>query len=109
MPCPLSSSTALATGDIFGGISVEQKKVTSSHTSDGSVKCSVARNGVWGFAKGSLAQTDIGAPAYASDDTTVTTTATNNMWIGHIVEVDATYVWVDITPAVGRPNLATYG
>lgn len=105
--CPLSSSTALASGDIFGGIAIEKQEVTSSNTADGSVKCSVARNGVWGFAVGSLAVTDIGAPAYASDDDTITTTSTNNIWVGYIVGVDSTYVYVDISRAAGMANSAT--
>lgn len=105
--CPLSSSVNLAAGDIFGGVAVEEQNVTSSNTDDGSVKVTVAINGVWGFAVGSLAITDIGAPAYASDDQTITTTSTNNLWVGTIIDVDSTYVWVDITRAAGQLNSAT--
>ena len=105
--CPLSSSTALASGDVFTGIAAEKQAVTSDDTDDGSVECAVYVNGVWGFAVGSLAVTDIGAPAYASDDDTITTTTTNNLWVGTIVDVDSTYVWVDIQHAAGRTNSAT--
>jgi len=105
--CPLSSSVNLAAGDIFGGIALEDMSVTSSDTADGSKKVSVAINGIWGFPVGSLAQTDVGAAIYASDDDTVTTTSTNNLWIGHLVEVDDTYAWVDITRAAMMPNSAT--
>ena len=105
--CPLSSSVNLASGDVFGGIAVERQDVTSSDTADGSKEVTVIRNGVWGFAKGSLAQTDVGAPIYASDDDTVTTTGSNNLWIGTLVGVDDTYAWVDISRAAGMPNSAT--
>ena len=105
--CPLSSSTALAAGDIFGGIATERQDVTSAITSDGQKDVTVAVDGVWGFAVGSLAVTDLGAPAYASDDDTITTTSTNNLWVGTIVDVDSTYVWVDISRAAGQLNSAT--
>ena len=104
---PLSSSVNMATTDIFGGIAAERQDVGASDTADGSVTVTVYRNGQWGFAKGSLAQTDIGAPAYASDDDTITTTDTNNLWVGIIEAVDATYVWVNIEPAFMRLSSAT--
>ena len=103
---PLTSSVNAASGDIFGGVSAERVSVTSDDTADGSKLCTVYRNGVWGFAKGSIAITDVGAPAYASDDQTITTTSTNNFWVGDIVDVDSTYVWVDITRAFMRPTSA---
>lgn len=105
--CPLSSSVNSASGDVFGGIALEKVSVTSSDTADGSKKVTVARDGVWGFAVGSLAITDIGAAAYMSDDQTISTTDTNNYWCGVIVDADSTYVWVDIAPAAGRLNSAT--
>ena len=88
-----------ANGDIFGGIAAEHQEVTSGDAADGAKKVTVYRNGVWGFAKGSLAITDIGATAYASTDNDVTTTNTNALQIGTIEDVDATYVWVNIAPA----------
>jgi predicted RecA/RadA family phage recombinase len=99
---PLSSSVNAASGDLFLGVAAEYVSVTSADTADGSKKVLVYRNGVWGFPKGSVAQTDIGAAAYASDDQTITTTSTNNFFVGDIVEVDATYVWVDISRAFNR-------
>lgn len=104
---PDTSSVNMASGDIFGGISVEYQSVTSSDTADGSKLCQVARDGIWGFAKGSIAITDIGAPAYATDDNTISTTSTNALWCGYIEDVDATYVWVNIAPAFKRANSAT--
>lgn len=88
-----------ANGDIFGGVALEQVAVTSADTADGSKELTVARNGIWGFAKGSIAITDIGATAYASTDNDVTTTDTNAIHIGTIEDVDDTYVWVDISTA----------
>jgi hypothetical protein len=105
--CPAGATTNSAAGDIFGGIALERVDVTSSNTADGSKEVTVARDGVWGFAKGSVAQTDVGAAIYASDDQTVTTTSTNNFWIGYLVEVDSTYAWVDISRAAGMANSAT--
>lgn len=105
--CPLASSVNSAAGDLFGGIAIEKAQVTSADLADGSVRVSVARNGVWGFAKGGLAQTDIGAAAYLSDDDTISTTSTNNYWCGYIEEVDDTYVWVNIEPAFMMANSAT--
>lgn len=104
---PSSGDVNITTSDIFGGIAAERQDVTASNTADGSVSVTVYRNGLWGFAKGSIAQTDIGAPAYASDDDTITTTSTNNLWVGIIEEVDATYAWVNIEPAFMRVSSAT--
>jgi hypothetical protein len=104
--CPLSSSVNAASGDIFGGVAAEKVDVTSADTADGSKKCTVYREGVWGFPKGGCAITDIGAPAYASDDDTITPTSTNNFFVGDIVDVDDTYVWVNIARAFMRPTSA---
>ena len=93
----LVSGTAAA-GDIFGGVSLERISVVSGDA-DGDKVVSVARDGAWGFAVGSLAITDIGAAAYASDDNVITTTSSNNQWVGYIVDADATFVWVDISKA----------
>ena len=84
---------------------LEYQEVTSENLADGLVKVTVAVDGVWGFPKGGLAITDIGAPAYASDDATITTTSTTAVWIGVIIDVDGTYVWVDIAQACGQLNI----
>jgi hypothetical protein len=86
----------IATGDLPGGIAAEHVAVTSSDTGDGSKKLTVYANGVWGFAKANLAITDIGAVVYASDTDAVTTTTSNNLPFGRIVDVDDTYAWIDI-------------
>ena len=105
--CPAGGTVNSAAGDVFGGVAMEKVKVTSSDTGDGSKKCSVARDGIWGFPVGDCAITDIGAAAYASDDATITTASTNNYWCGIIEDVDSTYVWVNIEPAFMRANSAT--
>ena len=86
----------IATGDIFGGIAAEKVAVTANDTGDGSKELTVYRNGIWGFPKASLAITDIGAVIYASDTDAVTTTTSNNLPIGRLVDVDDTYAWIDI-------------
>lgn len=101
----LASGTADA-ADIFGGVAAERQENTVA-LGDGGAVVTVFRNGVWGFPVGNVAQTDIGAPAYATDDATVVTTSTNNQWIGYFVGVDAVYCWVDITGAYMRANSAT--
>ena len=91
-----SGINAVAT-DVFLGVAAERKPVTSSNLADGSVEMTVFTNGVWAFPKGALAQTDLGATAMAADDGTIVSATQNNVAIGKIVEVDDTYVWVDIS------------
>lgn len=104
---PFLSGITAAGGDVFLGIAEEQVSVTASDTAQGDKKIKVAISGIWGFPAGSITVTDIGAPAYADDSAVVTTTSANNLWIGTIVNVDATYVWVNIAHAAGRANSAT--
>ena len=102
---PLTSSTAANAADIIGGVALEKIEVKSSDTADGSKNVTVAVNGTWGFPVNSIAITDIGADIYTSDDgEVVTTTSTNNFWIGKLVGYDTTYAWVDIAPATGHVN-----
>lgn len=100
---PLQSGITVASGDVFLGIAMEEVQVKTTDTTDGDKKITVATEGVWGFPVGdSLAVTDIGDLAYASDDGTITTTTADNLWVGQIVGRDSTYVWVDIKLAAGR-------
>lgn len=92
-----------ATGDVFGGISMEKQVVGSADLSDGSVVCSVALDGVWGFAKGNLAQTDVGATIYATDDNAITSASTGAVPIGVLELVDSTYAWVNIGDYAMKP------
>lgn len=106
--CPLVSGTALTTSDLVGGLALEKIEVTSADLADGSKEVTVAVNGVWGFPKNSLAITDLGAPVYLADDgETAQASSTDALWIGTLVDVDATYAWVDISHACGRANSAT--
>lgn len=93
-----------AADDVVGGIAIEKQSVTSDNTANGSKEVTVAVNGVWAFAKGSIAITDIGAPIYLADDNTAQTSDTTALWIGFLVEWDSTYAWVDIEPACGHIN-----
>lgn len=90
-----------ASGDIFMGVALEKQVVDSSTLADGSVEVTVAANGVWGFPKASLAQTDVGADIYCTDDDAVQTSSTNALKIGKLEEVDATYAWINIAPYFG--------
>jgi len=74
---------------------------------DGSRKCAVARNGLWGFPIGSFTQADQGKLVFASDDGTITLTATGNLWIGRVAEVDTVHVWVNIEEAAGALSVHT--
>jgi len=98
---PLQSTYTVAPEDIFLGICVEQVSVTSSDTSQGDKKVVVATRGDWCFPVGSLTVTDIGALMYASDDGTLSTTVGDNLWIGHLVNVDDAGAWVRIDLAAG--------
>ena len=104
---PITSSTAAAAADIFGGIAAEKVEVKSTDAADGSKKLTVFRDGVWGFPVGGCAITDIGAPAFASDDDTITTSSVNNFQVGIVEDVDATYVWVNIHDQSMKPSAST--
>lgn len=103
----MSSALTVTSSDIFGGIAAEKVSVSSSDLADGSKRLTAYVDGVWAFAKGSLAITDIGAVAYATDDDTITTTATGALAIGVIVDVDDTFAWVDISDYAGRVSATT--
>jgi len=94
---------------VFAGIALEKKATVAADTGDGDVKIAVAMGGVWAFAVGStgIAVTDIGAPVYASDDQTLTTSNSAALWIGTIRFVDSDWIWVNIAHAAGRTNTAT--
>lgn len=104
---PYRKWASVAAGDVFLGIATEQASVTSSDTAQGDVEVTVAISGIWAFPVASNAVTDIGAPAYMSDSNVVTNSSTNNLWVGYIVDVDSSYVWVDISKAVSSTNTAT--
>lgn len=104
---PHQSGITSASGDVFVGIATEEVSVTSSDTSQGDKDILCLSVGVVGFPIGSITVTDLGAPMYASDDTAITTTSSNNQWIGTLVNVDSVNAWVDIGHATGRTNSAT--
>jgi hypothetical protein len=90
-----------ASGDVFMGVALEKQIVDSSTLADGSVEVTVAKNGTWGFPKGSLAQTDVGADIYCTDDNVVQSSSSNALKIGKLEDVDALYAWVNIAPYFG--------
>ena len=77
----------LAAGEVFVGLALE--KVVSS-ASNGADTCKVLVGGMFQQAITSVAQADIGKAVYASDDQTLTLTATSNSSVGRIVNVPAT-------------------
>ena len=101
------SSVTYANTDVFGGIALEQQKVTSADTADGSVEITVAVNGEWAFPIASLTITDIGAVIYATDDDAVQSSTSDGIAIGILVDVDATYAWIDIAGYAGRVSSTT--
>lgn len=103
---PMVSTITAASGDVFLGIAEEKVSVTASDTADGTKNILIATAGIWGFPKGALAVTDIGAPIYATDDQTITTTSSNALCIGTLVNVDDTYAWVKICVQAGHANTA---
>jgi hypothetical protein len=91
---PARSGTAT---DTFLGVSVEKK---AGDGTAGSAKVRVWKVGSYVFVTSGMAQTDVGAAVYASDDQTVTKTATDNQLVGYIEEVlSATSVRVRIDRA----------
>jgi len=85
---------ATGAGSFFAGIAEEQVTNTGSA---GDKNCKYKRTGVYLLTSSGLAQADIGTKVYASDDQTLTTTSTNNVLVGQIVEfVSATSVWVSL-------------
>lgn len=86
-----------ASGDMFAGIAAERQDVTSADTGNGSVALTVYTNGIWGFPVASLAITDVGAVIYASDTDALTSSSSNAIPVGRLIDVDATYAWVDIS------------
>lgn len=91
--------------DIFVGVAEETKSSNGtgggSFAGAGGVSVHVLKTGVYSFIGSGFAQTDVGAQVYASDDQTVTKTATNNQFVGYVEEViSATEVLVRIDRAV---------
>ncbi len=97
-------TTAAVAADVFGGVSLDRISVAAADA-DGDKVASAATTGIWGFAIGAVVAADIGAPAFAEDDDIVGVTAANNLWVGRVVDIDAVFVWVDISMAAFSANL----
>ena len=98
---PLQSGYTVAADDVFLGICMEQVSVTATDLLQNAKKVKVATRGDWFFPVASLTVTDIGALCYASDDGTLSLTVGDNVWIGHIVDIDGVYAVVRIDNAAG--------
>lgn len=87
-------------------VGVAEETVDNSAGSAGDKRIKVKRQGIFEFTQSGLAVTDIGAPAYLSDDNTVTTTP-NAICVGVIVALDASSgkAYVDVNGAVSNPPL----
>jgi hypothetical protein len=96
-----------AATDIFAGIAAERQQVTSSDLADGSKLVTCYVNGIWGFPVNGLAITDLGATVFATDDDLPQAASANKIAIGKLVDVDATYAWVDISDYAGKVSTET--
>lgn len=94
-----------AATDVFAGVAAEAKSVAASDAS-GAQKISVHIDGIHAFPKAAITTADIGKNVYATTDNDLQTLSTNALWVGIIKNVDATYVYVDITLAAGSVNVA---
>lgn len=81
---PSRSGTA---SDIFVGVARDTSK---GNGVAGGINCRVEKSGTFLFTLTGAAQTDIGVAVYASDDSTVTKTSTNNQLVGYVEELVAT-------------------
>ena len=83
--------------NFLAGIAV--KTYDNSSGSAGDVQAEFWDTGKFLLTGSGLAVTDVGSKVYASDNYTITTTSTNNTYIGTIVEfVSATQVYVLLDP-----------
>jgi len=80
----------------FAGV-VGSGQADNSSGSNGDVDVEYYQEGEFLLTGAGLAITDVGSKVYASDNFTVTTTSTNNTYIGTITKFEsATQVWVKI-------------
>lgn len=84
---------ASGNGSFFAGIAEE--KVDNSAGSAGDLVCKYKRDGVYLLTGSSFAQSDIGEKIYATDDQTISKTASTNVLVGQCVEfVSSTQLWI---------------
>lgn len=81
----------------FGG--VVKETLDNSAGSNGDVKGDAHKTGAFLLPGSGFSQGDVGSKAYGVDNFTVSTTSTNNTYIGTIVGFkSATEVWVELDP-----------
>jgi len=103
----VTAALVVAAADLFLGVAAERQDVTATDLADGSKELTVFSNGVWGFPVGALAITDLGATIFATDSDLVQTGSEDKLAIGKLVDVDATYAWVDISDYTFKPSAET--
>lgn len=92
----------LTAGELFIGVAYESADATG--LADGAKKVRAFTQGDFVLPLGSAAATDTGLALYASDDGTLTKTALNNTFVGHIVHLHAAgEVVVRIAPFATAP------
>lgn len=90
-------ATAGATPDIRAGIA--RGEADNSGGADGDKDVDCYTEGEFLLTGAGLVQADVGVVVYASDDGTVTKTASNNVLLGRIARfVSSTQVWVKLNP-----------
>lgn len=86
-------------GDIFIGVAVETVDNSAGSAGDKGVR--VYKSGTFVFAKATAVIADLIAPMYASDDSTLTATTTNNQLVGYPVDlIDSATLRIRIDSAV---------
>lgn len=98
---PAASTDPSANTDLFAGVAFES--YDNSAGSAGAASIQVEKTGSFVFAMTEAAQTDVGGPAYASDDMTVLNATQNSgeVLVGYITEIiDSGHVRVRIDRAV---------
>ena len=91
------ASTTNTGGNSFGGFVVDQ--LDNSSGADGDIDGEFVMSGhvVVDQGAASLTKADVGAPIYASDNYTFTTTSTNNVLIGYLREVNGSDITIKLT------------
>lgn len=103
----ITAALVVLAADLFFGIAAEKQAVTSADAADGSKELTVYTNGVWGFPLNGLAITDLGATIFATDSDLPQAASLQKVAIGKLVDVDATYAWIDISDYTFKPTAET--
>lgn len=95
-----ASPGADGSGYIFLGVALEKADNSGSAT-DGAINVRVYKTGTFEYSKASAAQTDLGTLMYIRDDQTVSSSTTNSISAGYVVDIpDSSHVKVRINIVV---------